>query len=426
MDQRNDVFEASFLYESETAPKSPTSYSRFSTSGRDPSLSTTSELDSSVNLQQVQLPLYNINDLLQSREELLITKMLNSIEAVVDKKLGQIMPSYLDKQTKNIEKMCNKNEEVLLSLAKSQEQLTVRLGAIEKNNSEMNQSLSDMKTAHSNFQKIQAEDKEKISKLEALVSQQMAAITKLQQSLSTMEEELENVAEAQEYSEQYGRRLNLEFVGLPYQKNEDTNQKVIGVAKMINVKLNSEDISTSHRLVAGKRSPIIVRFCRRDKRNELFRKKAGLVKENGDLAKAFDTVNHRILLEKLYHYGIRGKAFRLISSYLSGRKQYVENGENISGMGLIKCGVPQGSTIGPLLFLCYINDLPAASSFFSTLFADDTSLLKSASCASELQTSVNFDLHKVDKWLKTNKLSLNYSKTKFMLFCSKKKRYYNL
>ncbi|XP_077969959.1 uncharacterized protein LOC144424485 [Styela clava] len=117
--------------------------------------------------------------------------------------------------------------------------------------------------------------------LEALVSKQVASIAKLQQSLSFIEEELETVAEGQEHFEQYGRRQNLEITGLPFEKNENTNQKVIEVAKLLNVKLSQEDISTPHRLAAGEKSPVIVQFCRRDKRNEIFRKKANLIKENG-------------------------------------------------------------------------------------------------------------------------------------------------
>nr|CAB3264535.1 pol-like protein [Phallusia mammillata] len=80
------------------------------------------------------------------------------------------------------------------------------------------------------------------------------------------------------------------------------------------------------------------------------------------------------------------------------------------------CGVPQGSVLGPLLFLIYINDLPSASEFETRLFADDTCLWISAYKSSTLQMSVNTELTKVDKWMRANQLSLNYTKTKYMLF----------
>ena len=94
-----------------------------------------------------------------------------------------------------------------------------------------------------------------------------------------------------------------------------------------------------------------------------------------DLRKAFDTVNHQILLQKLDHYGIRGSALIWFESYLDNRRQYVYfNGES-SDLKSISCGVPQGSVLGALLFLLYINDLPNISSLLDFyLFADDTNL----------------------------------------------------
>ena len=94
-----------------------------------------------------------------------------------------------------------------------------------------------------------------------------------------------------------------------------------------------------------------------------------------DLSKAFDTVNHRILLDKLYSYGIRGNMHKLLTSYLQNRKQFTVCNNIKSQINTIVCGVPQGSTLGPLLFSLYVNDLPLHTKFHVNLFADDTVLI---------------------------------------------------
>ena len=122
---------------------------------------------------------------------------------------------------------------------------------------------------------------------------------------------------------------------------------------------------------------------------------------------------------KLEHYGIRGTSLDWFKSYLSGRKQYVSiNGSNSNCLN-VTCGVPQGSVLGPLLFLIYINDLPHSSSKLAFyLFADDTNIYCEAENLDQLQCVVNKELKKGEIWLDINKLSLNIDKTNFIIFKS--------
>ena len=125
-----------------------------------------------------------------------------------------------------------------------------------------------------------------------------------------------------------------------------------------------------------------------------------------DLTKAFDTVCHQILLVKLQHYGIRGPSLQLIKSFLE-RKQFVSiNGVN-SDLQHNSFGVPQGSTLGPLLFLIYINDLPNAVLGSTTLFADDTCLMLKNSNLLTLQNDLNSQASCLNKWCNSNKLTIN-------------------
>ena len=140
-----------------------------------------------------------------------------------------------------------------------------------------------------------------------------------------------------------------------------------------------------------------------------------------DLSKAFDTVNHNIMLRKLEFYGIRGIALQWFKHYLSGRKQYVMFNNTQSSMQYITCGVPQGSVLGPLLFLIYINDIPNCLKHSkSIVFADDTTIFTSCNNMNTLYNNMNGDLANLINWFKANKLSLNIAKTNYILFRSSK------
>ena len=140
-----------------------------------------------------------------------------------------------------------------------------------------------------------------------------------------------------------------------------------------------------------------------------------------DLEKAFDTVHHDILCDKIKVYGLRGKINQLLKSYLTNRKQYVSVNGSDSEIKSVTCGVPQGSSLGPLLFLIYINDLRTSLTKTSCgHFADDTFIIFHSKKAKTIETIVNTELKEVVKWLQLNKLSLNASKTELIFFRSNK------
>ena len=144
-----------------------------------------------------------------------------------------------------------------------------------------------------------------------------------------------------------------------------------------------------------------------------------------DFQKAFDTVNHKILLRKLEHYGIRGIANKWFATYLSKRKQYVSINGTFSETKTIEHGVPQGSVLGPLLFLVYINDLHTCIKHSTTRhFADDTNLLHIIDLSKprnrNLTRKLNSDLKSLNHWLLANKISLNSTKTEIIFFRNKR------
>ena len=136
-----------------------------------------------------------------------------------------------------------------------------------------------------------------------------------------------------------------------------------------------------------------------------------------DLRKAFDTVDHNIFLYKLHHYGIRGVINKWSCSYLTGRFQTTQIETEISQKEAVACGVPQGSVLGPLLFLFCINDISASSSKFEFyLFADDTNLLHKDKSLPLLESVVNEELINVCDWLLANQLTLNAKKSNYVIF----------
>ena len=136
-----------------------------------------------------------------------------------------------------------------------------------------------------------------------------------------------------------------------------------------------------------------------------------------DLQKAFDSVNHSILIKKLDCLDVRGCINNCFKSYLSGRKQTTEIGGYISQKEINSFGVPQGSVLGPLMFLLFINDVNRASNILNFfIFADDTTLLYAHKNLKKLEATMNNELQKLSSWLSVNKLTLNIKKSNFVLF----------
>ena len=142
-----------------------------------------------------------------------------------------------------------------------------------------------------------------------------------------------------------------------------------------------------------------------------------------DLSKAFDTIDHKILLDKLHYYGIRDNSLKLFESYLDNRTQYVCIDNISSSTSPIHNGVPQGSILGPLLFLIYVNDMAVSSKLFNfIMYADDTTLLSTLRINTFDLTIINKELEEIFRWLTANKLSLNVRKTKYMIFHNRQKK----
>jgi hypothetical protein len=141
-----------------------------------------------------------------------------------------------------------------------------------------------------------------------------------------------------------------------------------------------------------------------------------------DMRKAFDTCSHDILLKKLSKLGVTATALDWFCSYLSGRTQQVDINGTLSDRLDISSGVLQGSILGPLLFLCYVNDIYTATNLATFLFADNTTCLAKHNDLNELIKFVNIELKKFANWLRANKMAINISKTNFMIFHTKGKK----
>ena len=141
-----------------------------------------------------------------------------------------------------------------------------------------------------------------------------------------------------------------------------------------------------------------------------------------DLKKAFDTVDYDILLRKLDIYGIRGSALAWIISYLTGRTQYCQVDGHLSDPLCETTGIPQGSALGPLLFLIYINDIPQCLEHTNAnMFADDTQIETSGYDINVIAEKLNKNLENVSTWMSANKLTLNKTNTEYMIIGSNKR-----
>ena len=140
------------------------------------------------------------------------------------------------------------------------------------------------------------------------------------------------------------------------------------------------------------------------------------------MKKAFDTIDHHIILQKLGNYGIDHSSLKWFKSYLTGRTQNWKVNDLLSNSTSVKCGIPQGSNLVPLVFLIYINDLPNCLHHATPrIFADDTSLSYATDSLGELESVINSELESLKTWLVTNKLSLNIAKTEFMTIGSRRR-----
>ena len=144
-----------------------------------------------------------------------------------------------------------------------------------------------------------------------------------------------------------------------------------------------------------------------------------------DLRKAFDSINHKILVKKLTYYGINGPFNKIITDYLNGRKIFTQISSTRSELLPIKYGVPQGSVLGPLLFILFINDIKYLRGFDLKLFADDTNLFIHSKDLISLEQKANTSLKIFNNWLLSNKLSLNCEKTHYLPFANQSKEIEN-